>query len=380
MNKKEKVKNVDDVIAILLSKFKALKGEVGIEIRSINKSNLLYSDDVVLDAFNFISSISKEDLSDILEEDFKNSTTFANRVNGLLRFFARIIQFNPNADDLVEQTFKCQLYHKKSENIEFFTLIYGEEYAEKKLEKKANRVKGENNPGYNHGGKFSPFSKKFLNHVGKSEFEVEESIIEVSNKSKNTKRENPHKENTKIEYYIAQGFSEEESKILLSERQSTFSLQKCVEKYGEDEGTLVWRRRQIKWRNSIDNLSSDEKYNILRGQCKGAWNAMKKSVDGAFVYLMKSTKEKNLYKFGISTNVQKRKVTVSSEMGHKFEILKEKKFLVDDVLEKEDNLCKAFREKSLFEVKNETSFASLEYFYDDREVGEIIKMWESIIM
>ena len=42
---------------------------------------------------------------------------------------------------------------------------------------------------------------------------------------------------TQLDYWIEKkGYNEEEAKIKLSERQSTFSLEKCISKYGEEEG------------------------------------------------------------------------------------------------------------------------------------------------
>ena len=37
----------------------------------------------------------------------------------------------------------------------------------------------------------------------------------------------------------------------MSNRQSTFSLEKCISKYGSDEGEKIWLDRQKKWKNSL---------------------------------------------------------------------------------------------------------------------------------
>lgn len=50
-----------------------------------------------------------------------------------------------------------------------------------------------------------------------------------------------------LEYYIKRGYSEEEAEILRSNRQRTFSLEKCIEKYGKIEGEKVFEQRQKKW-------------------------------------------------------------------------------------------------------------------------------------
>ena len=64
--------------------------------------------------------------------------------------------------------------------------------------------------------------------------------------------------NTSIEYYLKKGYSEEESKKLLSERQSTFSLEKCISKHGKDEGTKIFNQRQEKWLNTLNNKPQEE--------------------------------------------------------------------------------------------------------------------------
>ena len=46
------------------------------------------------------------------------------------------------------------------------------------------------------------------------------------------------------------GYNKEEAKMKLNERQQTFTLKKCIEKYGEIKGKERWMNRQIKWMNS----------------------------------------------------------------------------------------------------------------------------------
>lgn len=56
---------------------------------------------------------------------------------------------------------------------------------------------------------------------------------------------------TNIEYYLQQGMSKEQAKEALAERQRTFSLEKCIEKYGEVEGRKKYLERQTKWKSSL---------------------------------------------------------------------------------------------------------------------------------
>jgi len=61
-----------------------------------------------------------------------------------------------------------------------------------------------------------------------------------------------------IEYWVNLGFSEEESKNKVSEHQKTFSKEKCIEKYGEEEGMKIFLERQERWQKSLKNKSEEE--------------------------------------------------------------------------------------------------------------------------
>lgn len=110
------------------------------------------------------------------------------------------------------------------------------------IQDQSNRIMGDKNPAYNHGGKYSPFSDKF---IYSDKIDKEELIKKVSESSKNNGNNN-----TTIKYWIKKGFTENEAKEKISERQSTFTLQKCIKKYGEEDGIKIWVDRQEKWKNS----------------------------------------------------------------------------------------------------------------------------------
>lgn len=61
-----------------------------------------------------------------------------------------------------------------------------------------------------------------------------------------------------IEYWLKQGYSEEEAKREVSRVQSTFSLEKCIHKYGIIEGTKRWKERQENWQQTLKSKSSNE--------------------------------------------------------------------------------------------------------------------------
>lgn len=99
----------------------------------------------------------------------------------------------------------------------------------------------------------SPNSIEFYNkrYPDLTQEEREQMLIKhrenVKNKVKSAVKQ------TNIEYYINRGMSEEEAKQALHNRQSTFSLEKCIKKYGSEKGKLVWQERQDKWITTLYN-------------------------------------------------------------------------------------------------------------------------------
>lgn len=118
-----------------------------------------------------------------------------------------------------------------------------------KIRKKlSDAVSGEKNAWYNHGGKYSPFSKNNTN------------ITEEERKNNHKKAHQSMVDNgnvpTSLEYFlkITNG-DEKEAKRLLKERQQTFTLEKCIERYGEEEGLKRFNDRQEKWQKSLPKLN-----------------------------------------------------------------------------------------------------------------------------
>jgi hypothetical protein len=61
-----------------------------------------------------------------------------------------------------------------------------------------------------------------------------------------------------IEYYTNKGLTQQEAKDALSERQRTFSRNKCIERYGLDKGLEIWKNRQEKWQKTLKSKPADE--------------------------------------------------------------------------------------------------------------------------
>lgn len=182
----------------------------------------------------------------------------SNSKNHMLTYLCRIVTKNKEVTDYFPHVIECVKFPNKTENLEWFTLLFGREYAEEKLNKKASRVLGDKNPAYQHGGKFSPFSDKFIGDAKKEE------VIEKAKKS----REDSNGYTTRLSYWTER-YGEEEGKRLFYDRQNTFSKEKLIERYGEEEGIRRWKERQDKWMASLDALPENEK--ILINAKRGFW-------------------------------------------------------------------------------------------------------------
>jgi len=139
----------------------------------------------------------------------------------------------------------------------------------------SEKIKGEKNP--NHKLKTtkeirksrSPFSKDFKNYKDDQDY---------FNFLNNIKR----KYNTKLSYYIDKGYSKEHSMEMLSERQSTFSLETCIDKYGKEDGIVVFNKRQEKWINSVNK----------NGNLKGGYSKISQEL---FFEISKNINTDNIY-------------------------------------------------------------------------------------
>lgn len=189
-----------------------------------------------------------------------------NTKSHMLTYLSRIVTWNKSVMDYFAHMIECVKFPNKTENLEWFTLLYGEEYAFEKLRKKSERVIGEKNPAYQHGGRYSPFSDKF---VGES---VKEEVIEKAKRS----REESNGYTTRLSYWTER-YGEEEGKRLFYERQNTFSKEKLISTYGEEEGLRRWNERQEKWLATLDNLPEEEKIRI--NAKRGFWRHERKHQD-----------------------------------------------------------------------------------------------------
>jgi hypothetical protein len=86
----------------------------------------------------------------------------------------------------------------------------------------------------------------------------------IHEKTWNKRRNNPELyqdvNTTQVKYWLKQGFNEDEAKDKIKERQCTFTLEKCIEKYGEENGVFIYNERQRKWSNIMEKKYKNGEY------------------------------------------------------------------------------------------------------------------------
>lgn len=103
---------------------------------------------------------------------------------------------------------------------------------------------------------------KYGEDVGKTEFETfKENQAENGKKAKKSRLENDPNTfiNSSIrrpEYWINQGYTEEEAKLIVSKKQSR-GLDFYISKYGEEDGTQRWKTRNEKWYKTFYESGKD---------------------------------------------------------------------------------------------------------------------------
>lgn len=118
-------------------------------------------------------------------------------------------------------------------------------FEKSKCRKRCDSVKGDKNPGYQHGGKFSPFSDK-------SEYHTKEQIEEAKKKAADRIRENP---TNRLENWIEKFDGDvDKAKEAYHWRQSN-GLKKMIHLYGEEEGTRRHADRNERWLNNFPRLN-----------------------------------------------------------------------------------------------------------------------------
>ena len=79
----------------------------------------------------------------------------------------------------------------------------------------------------------------------------EEEGTKIWNGNEFKRSEKGKKGSAGLDYWLNKGYTLEEAKIKRSERQSTFSKEKCLKQYGIEKGLKIFNERQNKWQKSL---------------------------------------------------------------------------------------------------------------------------------
>jgi hypothetical protein len=125
--------------------------------------------------------------------------------------------------------------------------------------------------------RLSPVNTKYwIDIFGCSEEEAKKNTKEPIEKSAKGVREGIGKTffiPSQLEYWLKKtNGDEEEAKRLQSKQQVTFSKDICIEKYGKKKGIEIWKKRQERWLDTLDEKSDEEKLEIRRLKAKGLVN------------------------------------------------------------------------------------------------------------
>lgn len=100
----------------------------------------------------------------------------------------------------------------------------------------------------------SPFCKEFY----------EKRNIDLSERTQLINQISKSREyNTKLSYYLNKGLDEKQAIEKLHERQQTFTLEKCILRYGEEEGRKRFEERQRKWSETMKEKYKNGEYSTL---------------------------------------------------------------------------------------------------------------------
>lgn len=161
--------------------------------------------------------------------------------------------------------------------------------------------KGDNNPSKRKevkDGRLSVFSLNYKGYDGLTQEEKQQKIDALLKDLAIKKKENCNNPLT-VDYYLKRGFSEAEAKQKVKERQTTFSKEKCIEKYGEEEGLKIFNERQKKWQEKLNSKPIEEierikkaKMSFGRGYSKVSqdlFNSIVKKLNGEFKEIFYAT-------------------------------------------------------------------------------------------
>jgi len=111
---------------------------------------------------------------------------------------------------------------------------------------------GDKNPGYQHNGKFSAWSKNFIKGYNKEHHAAKNKI------QSEMVRSNREKFKNNLEYWLVQTNGNVDEATKLYKKSQTRDLKYFVDKYGEVDGTKKHKEKIDKWQKTLLNKSIEE--------------------------------------------------------------------------------------------------------------------------
>ena len=126
-----------------------------------------------------------------------------------------------------------------------------------------NKSKGNSSRAEFYLGKINPLTNElFTIEEAKQKIKLKQSIGGRIMWEKVKSGELEYFSSASLQYYLNKGHNDETAIKLRSERQKTFSLEKCIKKLGEEEGLIRFNQRQDKWLKTLDDKPQEEKDRI----------------------------------------------------------------------------------------------------------------------
>lgn len=196
----------------------------------------------------------------------------------------------------IEASLKIRTTHTK----DIYVFLYGEIIGEKLYNDYIKNISIGSKKAYQNGKK-AAFEHFFPEYYIKQGFTEEEAIKKVNErklkakeKSKEAIAAGKRKTSTNIEYYIDKGLTLDEAKETLHKRQSITGLKSFQARYGDEEGLKRFNERNRKWQNTLNNKSQDEKDRIYKLRVAGFAKAHREKYVSAKEIEILDCLEKNL--------------------------------------------------------------------------------------
>lgn len=175
----------------------------------------------------------------------------------------------------------CSTYNIKYENLFSNSSHDKMSNGQKKViaEGRGHTFTSENNPSKSKeckDGRNSIWSMNFKGYDGLTDAEKKLKIKQLSENSRKTMNDNSNNPK-RLDYYTSRGFTEKEARTILKESQRTFSLGKCILKYGIQKGTDIFNRRQERWQNTLNSKPPEEIERICKAKMGNGFGWSKKS-------------------------------------------------------------------------------------------------------